>query len=139
MGPSELGNGTYMDVDQHPHIGLSTLTYLFKGAIHHKDSTGSDQIIEAGDVGFMSAGNGVTHTERTPEKLTDLGKTHATRIPNMGSSSSRKGRDGSHVQFYSKTALPKWQDDNLEFTLVAGNAFGRTTTARLFTTLHGGY
>ena len=62
MGPAEFGNGTWMDVDQHPHIGLSNLTYLMDGAIHHQDSTGANQIIEDGDVGFMTAGKGVTHT-----------------------------------------------------------------------------
>jgi len=66
MGPAKLGNGKYVDVDQHPHIGLSTLTYLFEGEIEHKDSIGSVQVISPGDVGFMTSGSGVTHTERTP-------------------------------------------------------------------------
>jgi hypothetical protein len=69
MGPAIFGNGNYMDVDQHPHIGLSTLTYLFKGEIEHRDSLGSVKTITPGDVGFMTAGHGVTHTERTPEYL----------------------------------------------------------------------
>jgi len=67
MGPSTIGPGKYLDVDQHPHIGLSALTYLFEGEIEHRDSIGSIQTIRPGDVGFMTAGNGVTHTERTPE------------------------------------------------------------------------
>ena len=58
MGPATLGNGTYVDVDQHPHIGLSTLTYLFEGEIEHRDSVGSVQVISPGDVGFMTAGSG---------------------------------------------------------------------------------
>ena len=69
MGPKYVSEGSYLGVDQHPHIGLSTLTYLFEGAIEHKDSIGARQIIEAGDVDFMSAGSGVAHTERTPEYL----------------------------------------------------------------------
>ncbi len=69
MGPKQISDGSYMGVDQHPHIGLSTLTYLFHGAVEHKDSSGVHQIIKAGDVGFMTAGAGVTHTERTPEYL----------------------------------------------------------------------
>ena len=56
MGPAVLGNGKYVDVDQHPHVGLSTLTYLFEGEIEHRDSIGSVQVIEPGDVGFMTAG-----------------------------------------------------------------------------------
>lgn len=69
MGPSKIGAEKYLDVDQHPHIGLSTLTYLISGAIHHKDCMGSDQIIYPGEVGFMTSGKGVTHTERTPENM----------------------------------------------------------------------
>ena len=61
MGPSTIGNGHYVDVDQHPHIGLSTLTYLFAGEMNHADSTGAKQTIKPGDVGFMTAGKGVTH------------------------------------------------------------------------------
>ena len=59
MGPAIIGNGKYLEVDQHPHTGLSTLTYLFKGEIEHKDSVGSVQRIGPGDVGFMTAGKGI--------------------------------------------------------------------------------
>ena len=69
MGPSVMEAPNYMDVDQHPHIGLSTLTYLFEGQVEHRDSTGAHQIINPGDVGFMTAGKGVTHTERTPQAM----------------------------------------------------------------------
>lgn len=54
MGPAKMGNGNYLDVDQHPHIGLGTLTYFFEGEMEHRDSTGSRQIINPGDVGFMN-------------------------------------------------------------------------------------
>ena len=76
MGPSIVGNGNYMDIDQHPNIGLSTLTYLFEGEIEHKDSTGSHQVISPGDVGFMTSGKGVAHTERSPPHKRD-GLEHA--------------------------------------------------------------
>jgi redox-sensitive bicupin YhaK (pirin superfamily) len=66
MGPDDLAPGVAVDVDAHPHIGLSTLTYLFEGRLVHRDSTGVVQTIEAGDVNWMTAGAGVTHTERTP-------------------------------------------------------------------------
>jgi len=73
MGPSRVGPGHYMDIGQHPHIGLSTLTWLLEGAIHHKDNLGSDQIIGPGSVNWMTAGSGVVHTERTPAHLRDGG------------------------------------------------------------------
>ncbi len=56
-----------MDVDQHPHTGLSTLTFMLEGEIVHKDSMGSNQKITPGSVNWMVAGKGVTHTERTPQ------------------------------------------------------------------------
>jgi len=65
MGPEDLGPGQGMDIDAHPHIGLSTLTYLLEGRALHRDSTGAVQTIEAGAVNWMTAGSGVTHTERT--------------------------------------------------------------------------
>jgi len=65
MGPEHLGPGVGMDIDAHPHIGLSTLTYLLHGRVGHRDSTGAVQTVEAGAVNWMTAGAGVTHTERT--------------------------------------------------------------------------
>ncbi len=65
MGPDELGPGAGVDVDAHPHIGLATVTYLFRGRLVHRDSTGAVQAIEPGAVNWMTAGSGVTHTERS--------------------------------------------------------------------------
>jgi len=126
MGPAKLGNGKYIDVDQHPHIGLSTLTYLFEGEIEHKDSTGSHQIIQAGDVGFMTAGNGVTHTERTPpssrnsETFTLHGYQVWVALP------KDKEEIAPHFEFYPSTDIPTWTMDSLTLKLIAGNAFGKS-------------
>ena len=65
IGPEELAPGSGVDVDAHPHIGLSTVTYLFDGRLVHRDSTGAVQTIEPGAVNWMTAGSGVTHTERS--------------------------------------------------------------------------
>ncbi len=64
IGPETIPAGRAMNVDAHPHIGLSTLTYLFDGRMVHRDSTGAVQSIEPGAVNWMTAGSGVTHTER---------------------------------------------------------------------------
>ncbi len=64
MGPETIPAGRSMNVGAHPHIGLSTLTYLLDGRIVHRDSTGAVQTVERGDVNWMTAGSGVTHTER---------------------------------------------------------------------------
>ncbi len=65
MGPGEFLTGQGVDVRPHPHIGLSTVTYLFDGSIHHRDSLGTDQAIQPGDINLMSAGRGIVHSERT--------------------------------------------------------------------------
>ena len=65
MGPGEFGPGRGVDVRPHPHIGLSTVTYLFDGSLDHKDSLGNDMRIVPGDVNLMTAGRGIVHSERT--------------------------------------------------------------------------
>jgi len=67
MGPVELRDGQGLDVRPHPHIGLATVTYLFDGEIMHRDSLGSVQPIRPGELNWMSAGAGITHSERSPD------------------------------------------------------------------------
>ena len=69
MGPATLGPDNPINVRPHPHIGLSTLTWLFEGEIMHRDSLGFTQKIKAGEVNWMTAGSGIVHSERTPEDL----------------------------------------------------------------------
>ena len=66
MGPVHFDKDHKLTVNAHPHIGLSTLTYLFKGRIHHKDSIGSSVVIVPGEVNWMTAGKGISHSEKTP-------------------------------------------------------------------------
>jgi redox-sensitive bicupin YhaK (pirin superfamily) len=66
FGPAHLPAGGGMDVRPHPHINLATVTYLFEGAIEHRDSIGSHQVIEPGAVNLMTAGSGIVHSERSP-------------------------------------------------------------------------
>src|SRR6476660_4883982 len=67
FGPARLPAGQGMDVRPHPHINLATVTYLFEGAIEHRDSIGSHQVIEPGAINLMTAGRGIVHSERSPE------------------------------------------------------------------------
>lgn len=69
MGPACMAAYQNLDVPPHPHIGLATLTYLFEGAIWHRDSMGNSLEIHPGAVNWMTAGSGVVHSERTPEAL----------------------------------------------------------------------
>lgn len=73
MGPAEFAPGQGMDVRPHPHIGLATVTFLFDGAIMHRDSLGSKQIIKPGDINWMTAGSGIVHSERTPDDFRATG------------------------------------------------------------------
>ncbi len=73
FGPVDYAPGTGMDVRPHPHIGLATVTYLFEGAIAHKDSVGSDIVIRPGAVNWMVAGKGIVHSERTPPEEREAG------------------------------------------------------------------
>ena len=69
FGPARLPAGQGMDVRPHPHINLATVTYLFEGAIEHRDSIGSRQVIEPGAINLMTAGSGIVHSERSPQAL----------------------------------------------------------------------
>src|SRR5688572_28820916 len=68
IGPARMDPGVGMDVRPHPHINLSTVTYLFEGAIGHRDSLGTAQVIEPGAINLMTAGRGIVHSERTPQE-----------------------------------------------------------------------
>jgi hypothetical protein len=67
MGPVRFNPGQAIDVRPHPHIGLATVTYLFEGALMHRDSLGFVQRITPGDVNWMTAGHGIVHSERSPD------------------------------------------------------------------------
>src|SRR6185436_1546121 len=73
FGPARLPPGQGMDVRPHPHINLATVTYLFDGAIEHRDSIGSHQVIEPGAINLMTAGRGIVHSERSPEAIRAAG------------------------------------------------------------------
>ncbi len=135
MGPAQLGPDKYMDVDQHPHIGLSTLTYLLEGAVEHRDSTGAVQVISPGDVGFMTAGEAVTHTERTPQSMRN-GSTftmHGYQIWVALPKSMEHGKPS--FQYIAKDDLPRCHHQNFNITVVAGKAFGLESPLEVYSPL----
>src|SRR6202007_156969 len=73
MGPVAFHNGEGLDVRPHPHIGLATVTYLLEGEILHRDSLGSVQAIQPGEVNWMTAGSGIVHSERTSPEIRATG------------------------------------------------------------------
>jgi redox-sensitive bicupin YhaK (pirin superfamily) len=74
MGPATFTPGEAIDVRPHPHIGLSTVTYLYDGTIRHRDSLGTQMVIEPGDINLMTAGRGIVHSERSPEETRDTAR-----------------------------------------------------------------
>ncbi len=135
MGPSKVGPGKYMDIGQHPHLGLSTLTFLLEGEMMHEDSLGTKQRISPGSVNWMTAGKGVTHTERTPQDLRD-GKTYPIHGYQIWVALPKEKED-MDPQFHHIDAkdLPHWNDGEAEFTLVAGEGFGKTSPVPVHSSL----
>lgn len=127
MGPTALKDYQNLDVAPHPHIGLSTLTYLLEGSIQHKDSLGNDIEIQPGAVNWMTAGKGVVHSERTPKYLRQTDKNlHGFQIW-VG---LPKELEQSEPAFHHTEAsgIPQWESDGLQYKLIAGDLFGRKST-----------
>ena len=135
MGPTTLGPSKYMDVDQHPHIGLSTLTYMLEGEIIHEDSIGTKQRIQPGSVNWMTAGAGVSHTERTPSDLrgSKIFMAHGYQIwVALPKHLEQMEPEFHHIP---KTQLPRWSEGETEFTLVAGQAYGKQSPVPIYSPL----
>nr|WP_299342875.1 pirin family protein [Allomuricauda sp.] len=132
MGPTQLGPKKYMDVDQHPHIGLSTLTFMLEGEIMHEDSIGTKQRISPGSVNWMTAGRGVSHSERTPVDLRN-GKVFTAHGYQIWVALPKHLED-TEPEFHHipKADLPQWQDGTTHFTLVAGEGYGRTSPVPMY-------
>lgn len=127
IGPEKVGLERYVDVDQHPHIGLATLTFLFQGEIIHKDSLGSEQRITPGSVNWMVAGQGVTHTERTPDDLRD-GQEREVHGYQIWVALPKEMEDmPAEFHHIGATDLPTWEDKGAKITLIAGTAFGKSS------------
>ena len=118
--------GRGMDIRQHPHIGLSTLTYLFEGQLQHKDSLGSDQRVRPGEVSWMTAGRAIAHIERTPDDLRDSGSTlHGLQVW-LASPQSMEQADG-HYSHHAASTLPVSDSLGIHIRLIAGSGFCLTS------------
>ncbi len=114
--------GSGMDIRQHPHIGLSTLTYLFEGVIQHKDSLGSDQRVLPGDVSWMTAGRGVAHVERTPADAVAQGsRLHGLQV---WLASPREAEQGEpNYSHHPAASLPVSDTLGVRICMIAGSGF----------------
>lgn len=125
MGPTILKAPNWMDVDQHPHIGLCTFTYLLEGRVEHRDSTGAHQVIHAGDVGMMTAGRAVSHTERTPPELRKQKSIPVHGYQIWIALPKEKEEMEPRFDYVKSKDLPKWKLNGLTMKLLAGKAFGQ--------------
>ena len=130
FGPIEFAPGIprSVDVRPHPHIGLSTVTYLFDGEIMHRDSLGSEQAIRPGEVNWMTAGRGITHSERFERARREGGNVHGLQAwVGLPKEHEETAPGFNH---HGADDLPTYQSDGLWARLVAGEAFGAKAAVR---------
>lgn len=126
MGPAHFNlDQRDNDVRPHPHIGLATLTYLFSGALLHRDSLGSVQRIEPGAANLMLAGRGIVHSERIPEDIRSNGTPVEGLQLWLALPVALEECEPAFIH-YDRDALPSWQQDGSRIQLVLGNAWGRS-------------
>ena len=133
IGPVDLAPGRGVDVRPHPHIGLSTMTYLFDGVFTHRDSLGVIQDIRPGAVNWMTAGRGVVHSERTPEpERSDGHRLHGVQF--WVGLPMEKSEIEPCFTHHPVGDLPEWSGDRggVHCRLVAGEAFGQGSPVPVF-------
>lgn len=124
MGPGELLTGKGIDVRPHPHICLSTMTYLFNGCLEHRDTLGSQQIIVPGDVNLMTAGHGIAHSERSPQEAR-LKPQHFFGIQCWLALPINKEEMNPSFTHYDKNLIPAIKENNnIELRVVSGDWMG---------------
>ncbi len=121
FGPAQLDLGQGMDVRPHPHINLATVTWLFEGAIDHRDSLGSCAQIEPGQVNLMTAGSGIVHSERSPQSERDAG----AKLYGMQTwLALPDGREEIDPAFEARTELPSVEGGGARARVIMGKLWG---------------
>lgn len=131
-GPAELLTGQGVDVRPHPHIGLGTVTYLFRGDFHHRDSTGADQIIRPGALNWMVAGRGVTHSERTSAAARQ-GPNSLFGVQTWLALPDSHEDDAPTFEHHGKDTLPMIAERGVSVRLILGDAYGEKAPAKMLT------
>ncbi len=131
FGPAEFDAGHDLGVRAHPHIGLATVSYLFEGAIQHKDSLGFDQRITPGAVNWMVAGQGIVHSERTPDDVIKTGqRLHGLQIwLALPKEHEQTEPSFSH---HPADSLPHSVEAGVQWTVVLGSAFDTCSPVPVF-------
>lgn len=130
-GPAEFVTGKGIDVRPHPHIGLSTVTYLFKGEFEHRDSLGTNQIIYPGDVNWMVAGKAITHSERTSAQ-TRLAPHELFGIQTWVALPDEAEEIAPEFSHTSKAQLPVLEADGISARVILGHCYGERAPVNVF-------
>ena len=128
LGPATFAAGKGMDVRAHPHINLATVTYLFAGTLLHRDSLNVVQEIQPGAVNWMTAGRGVVHSERSE-------RSHETTLHGIQTwvaLPDEHEETDPWFRHYPASEIPPWQEQGVSITLIAGQAYGRTSPVQTF-------
>ena len=125
FGPARLPSGHGMDVRPHPHINLATVTYLFEGAIEHRDSLGTRQVIEPGAVNLMTAGSGIVHSERSPAAVRPDGPTLYGMQTWLALPDDQEEIDPA-FEHVDGEALPLVEGDGVSARVLMGTLWGKT-------------
>lgn len=126
VGPAEFITEGGIDVRPHPHIGLGTVTYLYKGEFEHRDSLGTHQMIYPGEVNWMIAGRGVTHSERTSKETRS--KRHSLFGIQTWIALPEEQEDiAPDFEHHKQSALPHIQDSGVSARLILGSAYGESS------------
>src|SRR5678815_3544044 len=130
-GPVQSVNttGVSLDVLPHPHIGLSTVSYLFGGQVTHRDSLGVEQIIRPGEVNWMTAGRGIAHSERFEDPAALAGG-ELEMIQTWVALPEKDEEAAPSFNNYTPDQLPIFTDTNVWMRLIAGNAYGLSNDVR---------
>lgn len=131
FGPVDVPLDADHDVRPHPHIGLATVTYLFEGAMDHRDSIGTFQRIEPGAVNWMTAGRGIVHSERTPKDL--VGKPHTTHGLQLWAALPVAHEEEEPGFCHTPaSAIPELELDGAKVRVLIGSAFGHTSPVQTY-------
>ena len=131
LGPAVFPPGKGVDVRPHPHINLATVTYLFEGALLHRDSLGTIQEIRPGEVNWMTAGKGISHSERSPQRDRNSQSTlHGLQTWVALPEESEETEPCFH--HHPTTDIPTWETDGVTLKLIAGEAYGYGSPVKTF-------
>lgn len=131
MGPAQFLTNQGIDVRPHPHIGLATVTYLYKGEFQHRDSLGTNQMIYPGEVNWMIAGKGVTHSERTSAE-TRKAASDLFGIQTWVALPEAYEETNAAFEHHGQRALPFIEGDGKQVRLILGNAYGERAPVKTF-------